>query len=44
LNIPDHTTAIFAGSGRIDDGRHSVCGIVEAVDELEAERNQQGNE
>ena len=28
---------------RIDDGRHRIGGVVEAVDELEAERDQQRN-
>jgi hypothetical protein len=39
LKKPDHTTA---GVG-VDDGCDRVRGVVEAVDELEPERDQQGD-
>ena len=45
LNMPDHTTAIWAGSeAGVDHGRDRIGGVVEAVDEFEAERDQEGDE
>ena len=42
LNMPDQTTAMLAGKrAGVDHRRHGVGRVVEAVDEFEAERNQQ---
>ena len=43
LNRPDQTTATAAERVRVDDRRHRVGRVVEAVDELETERDQQRN-
>ena len=41
FQIPDQMTATLGASElRVDDGRHGVRRVVEAVDELEAERDQ----
>jgi hypothetical protein len=42
--MPDHTTATSAGNERVDHGRDRIGGVMEAVDEFETERDQQGDE
>jgi hypothetical protein len=39
--MPDQTTAKWAAASGVDHGGDRVGGVVEAVDELEAERDQQ---
>ena len=44
LQRPDKMTAAVGGACGVDDGGHRVGGVVEPVDELEAERDRQADE